>query len=600
MTLPSLPSSMALVVTAPSRGTPATWTREQARQIVTGTLHADFAVNRRLIEQHDHWQDGALYKFSRSGDAGTDRGLLEMVRPQFTPDDVLSEVLVNYANGLTRREAHVTLDPLDVDAEVSEDEQVELDAFLGAVFHWWDRVKFWRTVRRTLKRSRYAVLRDDPQSARGTLRFLVPPSRLRDADGAAGPVRALPTDLEPAAALRLIECDALPPDAGMLYTDPVTREQAAVLLTAGSEGQVGGEVDIWTLDAGRRAVLRRLPTQGAAERFPPLDLRGWLPFAQVEGETLIIPPVRELQAALNFIATTLPRCVEGSGFKDRSVLNAEPPGIWLPYPPENGEALGTSETEGGLRIWKHRVPWIRGIGMTQEILGVKQVTKDADGRETETYATPSVVVDEPTDPEFITRAMDHVEALIYKRCRQGHLSKTSTAESSGEAYEQARDQFEADLETERSGAEGLVRDALEILLSYAALMSPAARRIAARYRFSVTLHIHTGPITAAKAEGAARLRDLRLISQATAMARAGTEDQVAEQAAIDADPMIRVDFWTKMAAAFSTLTTISGMTAAGAGFLLGLTEEQVQVLETGMPPPPKPGEQPARRLEAVA
>jgi hypothetical protein len=44
------------------------------------------------------------------------------------------------------------------------------------------------------------------------------------------------------------------------------------------------------------------------------------------------------------------------------------------------------------------------------------------------------------------------------------------------------------------------------------------------------------------------------------------------------------DYWSKMASAIDSMTKIPNMTPQGAGFLLGLTAEQVAVLRTGVPP----------------
>lgn len=48
-------------------------------------------------------------------------------------------------------------------------------------------------------------------------------------------------------------------------------------------------------------------------------------------------------------------------------------------------------------------------------------------------------------------------------------------------------------------------------------------------------------------------------------------------------------YWSAMAASISEMTKIPGMTPQGAGFLLGLKPEQVDVLRTGVPPGEAPG-----------
>lgn len=265
----------------------------------------------------------------------------------------------------------------------------------------------------------------------------------------------------------------------------------------------------------------------------------------------------------------------------------EPPGIWLTYKPQNSPPLDVDTTSPGGPYYKHRVGWTLGARVATELVGLREtkVTGVGVNAVTETtYGDPGVTIADPTDPAYVTGSMDKTEALLYKRCYQGHLANTSTAEASGVAYQQARAQHEADLNGIRGAVEGLIRDTLEAVIAYAALMNTEAADLLVRFRVVVTLHVQAGPVTREDAEMAANLRDNRLISQAAAQARVGVEDPVAMQAEIDADPLTRAEFWTKIVTAMNELLNAENMTHEGAAWLLGLSAEQLEVFRTGRPP----------------
>lgn len=544
------------------------WGIGDATAAASGELPRDYQVVYDLIELNEAFQDGRLWPGHRTGDPVTDAAIRENVRPQFISDDVAGEMVENRTNGLLGQEADVTLVPLS-GAEPTEAEQKEIDTINTALSAWWDRKKLWEKVGTALGRVSYA--------SRATVRPFVAEGNLTStpAQGEQQARTTLPTNKTLAEALDLVDLDTPLPNLAVRYTDPLTQRPAAVVLTETASGQ--RLVEVWTVDPkSKQTELRVLGGQqvGTAPALT-LDLQGRLPLAEVRGKRIITPSVVKLQSLLNFIMTVTARTVETAGFRERYLKNVEPPGMWLPTPPVNSPPLAVDDT-GPTKLYKHRVPWILGASITNELIGYRKTVMDAAGVSTEVIADPDITTLDPVDPAFATNAADAITAKLYKRGKQGHLAIDSTAQASGIAYEQSRAQFAADLKGLKGPAEGMLRDLLEVVLAYAGLMSTEAAGILSRYRVQVTLHVTAGPITADEQRAATELRDKRVISQETTMARCGIEDPAAEQAAIDSDPLQLAAFWVAMAPAWMALTAIT--TPEKAAEALHLTPEQALLL----------------------
>jgi hypothetical protein len=560
------------------------WGLSDAKDAAARDLPPDHEVNRKLIEDKDQWQDGTLWPGFRTGDPTTDNFILANVKPQFIADDVLGEATDNRSGAMIGQEAAITLVPLVVagtgnapagDTPVVDDldeaTRQEIEGIIAALSAWWDRVGLWPLMRLAIDRITYA--------GRSTIRCYVPAPKLVGT--------GLPTASDLPAALANIELDAPAPSSGARYVDPLTGSVNAVVIEKVDDKE---QAQVWTVVPGPpgqpapgQVVVRILGD--AVTTMGPFEMRGRLPLASAKGPRLITPSVRSLQAQLNFISTITTRTVETAGHRERYLGNVDPPGMWLPYPPTTGPALEVDdETDPKQVFYKHRVPWIVGANVTTELVGLPTTTRAPDGTETQNYATPFVQALDPVNPVYATDAAKVVTQRIYRRMKQGHLGLDSTAESSGVAYQQARAQFKGDLDALKPPLEMMLRDLLEAVLAIAGLMHAGSAGILDRYRVAVTLHPSAGPVTPDEARLAVELRDKRAISQSTMLGRLGMEDAVAEQQDIESDPGQNAALWQTLASAVQALLGLDGMTVAGAGFLLHLTEEQVAVLLTGLPP----------------
>src|SRR5690348_10936710 len=115
---------------------------EDAEAAVRADLPHDYALCRRLIEEHDAWLDGDGWLGHRTGDRVVDTAMRDRIKPQFVADDVVGELVENRTNGLIGQEADVQLQPLE---EPPEDEKLAAaieqagEDGLAALAIWWDR-----------------------------------------------------------------------------------------------------------------------------------------------------------------------------------------------------------------------------------------------------------------------------------------------------------------------------------------------------------------------------------------------------------------------------------------------------------------------------
>lgn len=536
-----------------------------------------FDTNAAFVEDHDHWQDGKTWVGPNGGaDPAVRSSVLAAVERQFTPRDAIGEILDRMANALLKREPDVDFIPLApiedpeipegtsqeesdrIRAEVEKQRQTQQDVAAEKkrqVSAWWDAKKLWQLARQAAVRSRW--------SGRGGLRTWIAPGNLQagapasseSTDGGAGDEATkkaapsagrLPTGLDFLEALMLVELSAPRPDVVRVHTDQETQQKGA-LFTYRDEDAEEDKAEVWFVD-GDKTALQVVGDGGSEVEKFKVDLGGRLPIAEMEAEVLITEPVRRQQNRLNFEESILVRVGEVAGFPERYTLNAEPSGIWLETPPV-GTAVLQTEEHGGKTYYLHQAPRTLGAAITTDLVGM--ITKTG---QDEQRAMPGVVFKEPTDPEYAIKACQHAYFTILRQCKQGHLANTATAEASGVAYEQARADYDADLEAVRAPLEGMIREIIEVAIAWGEAMSSKAEgSFLSRYRVSVTLNVNAGPITPDHQNQLNANVKAGTLSRSSAMAAAGIEDVDAEFQKILADPAALVELRTAQAAAITSL-----------------------------------------------
>jgi hypothetical protein len=548
-----------------------------AKIAAVGTEEA-FNANYALVEEGDHWRKGEAWVGPRGGEAARST-VLAAVQRQLTPVDATAEGLENVANGLLQREPGLTFAPFEPagtdeqgqpTGQASDEQQAEIDAMTSWLSAWWDRVKLWERARAAVKRGCWAGY--------GTLRAWVASRHLqsvtqRDSDGRESQVTQLPTNLPFDQALVRVQLEAPEPADAVIHTDPDTQERCAVFLFTDASTQKR-VAEIWFIDedanTGGKTVCRVL-RDGMATEEHRLELAGHLPINAVEMEVLVTDAVRRQQNRLNFGESILVRSIETSGFRERYTTNAKPQGIWMESAPTDGPALDAQTDATGKTWYLHPTVRTLGASITTDLYGI-DTTDPVTGKGS--VATPGITFADPTDPEFAIKAARHAKRTLLESMRQGHLTTESTAESSGLAYVQARAAFQSDLENRKGPTEGLIRDTIEAVVAYAALMSndPLARTFLERYRCVVDLHPNAGPVSPDERRAIMEMAEKGFISWETAQAWLGVEDTAAEQSAIDAE----LGSMKRKAEIFAILQPLGD--AKGAAKIAGFTDEQITAL----------------------
>lgn len=561
------------------------WTLADAQAAVAAAIAATpgtdaYAANLAFVEQHDHWQNGKRWVGpGRDASGNLPVTTAERIKQQFTPCDVIEEVLDNLVNAVLEREANVSFvprvpAPAGSEAETTQRERAA--AMREAVSAWWDAEDLWEQARTATRRSRWAT--------RGALRCALRPTALVAGDGPEGaPAGAaagasvpprMRTGLAFADALAHVLLSAPPPNAALVYTQPATQRTVAIVIEQ-RDGQ--DEAHLWFVQretddqplAEAPTVFRIVRKDGTAlASTEPPRLGGRLPLAEMRGGLLITDAVRKQQDRVNFFETLIVRVGETAGFPERTIINAAPHGEWRRDTPD-GPPLDTFEDEGG-PWYLHPAARTIGSATTTELVGIRQ-TKAVTASEAEagvqptTVATPAIVYHEPTDPAYAVTASEHGRRTMLRQCKQPHLAVDSTAESSGVAYDQARSVFAKDCARTKGPLETMARETIACAIAHADGMTTDGDPLKGfldDYRVVVTATVNPGPVSVQQQQQNAQAVKDRQLPRESAMAANGVEDVAAAVALIDASPEAKLALLQAQATLFATLAGATSVEAA--------------------------------------
>jgi hypothetical protein len=186
--------------------------------------------------------------------------------------------------------------------------------------------------------------------------------------------------------------------------------------------------------------------------------------------------------------------------------------------------------------------------------------------------SPNVIFADPVDPAFAIKTAFHARQTILESCHQGHVLANSSAAPSGYSREQARADFEDDLDYARSRLEGMIRDQLTAALGICEAMGITG--ILDRFRVQVEVHVNSGPMSPEEQKEIREQWEKGAISQETMLARLGVEDVAAEVQRLKAAEEARLALLTKRAEALRAFTD-AGLHWEAAMLLVGFTAAEV-------------------------
>lgn len=257
----------------------------------------------------------------------------------------------------------------------------------------------------------------------------------------------------------------------------------------------------------------------AGEELPDqafeLDLGGRYSIYEMRSPPMITASTKRAQCAINFALTMMPRNVELSGFRERLILGAQPPGSW--------DAAG--------RFTPDTSPEKIGPGQTTYVQG--SPLHDEQGL-LRGYTNPSVYTSEPVNPQsLIDTAMAFV-ATIYHEMRQSHILG-SDLELSGVSREQARSDHEAALREHADIVSGAIAGI------YGSALMMIGQASVERYKnldIAVELQVSASQPTATEMDEILKFQQAGLLSRATAMRKSGLVENVeAEEQQIKREKM---------------------------------------------------------------
>ncbi|HRN30209.1 MAG TPA: hypothetical protein PK890_10995, partial [Terrimesophilobacter sp.] len=446
-------------------------------------------TNRRFFTG-DHWQNGDGWVGPRprtsTGDASNAREVLRLIEQNFVSKNIVKEVVERHSSSVVGREPNWRFTRRDGETD-TEQQRDAVKSMERALTEWWDEQRIGELLTEAVDTSLYA----DTSS----IRLFIPN---------ATEIPRLPFT----EALALIHAEALDVDTAGVFTDPDTSERIAVYVTRDDKQTV---TEFSYLDENDLTVTERIDgTADPDAESTPLDLGGRLPIIQLERKRIVSPQVCQNQRLLNMAVTMLSRNVVLGGFLERTIINAEMPGSY------------ETDADGIKRF----VPTPVTVGAGAVNILQSATVEDSMGRLT---ALPtSVIYRDPVNVATFTETKREAQENVYDEVKQRHILIAGDATASGVSRQQAKADFESDLNRTKLSVDRAIRQLLETVIALAAALSGENTDFLDQYRAVGDARITVAPPSDSEQVTAVALRDAELISTETAMGRVGVEDPESE------------------------------------------------------------------------
>lgn len=454
--------------TAPPRDRHA-WTLQDARSAIAAsypsTRDAGAEKSVAAYVQGEHYQKGAAWMgagFPLDGSGLSDFSLSRINR-MLTPVPEGFACIERRVDGACGNQASIDVQPKepagpeneDGTRGLSEEQERFRKEWKAQASAAWDEMQLWggKDLRKPTGVRGMVAQASWSQTGSACLRFYVNPAsrtlevRVRDAGGAVtGTDRRVPsTKGDRAAALKHILVVAPPPERCCVYTDPDTQQKTGVFLFTNTDNVNCAEV--WFAE-GQTTVLRTI-TEGAEDRREVFPWGGLIPIVQADVGCIFTDAVRRLQGALDTAATSMLKNLLAHGYTQRTEVNAEDDGFWSTSPPAGIAVPRQREGDAGIEYFNPVSPDLDS-NVIRKLVGIEHTTgKDYD-KNTESFSLTNPTIDyhEPSSADSLIQGVDALTMILRTACHQGHVRVGllgSTAEASGDAYEQARAAFVSDI-----------------------------------------------------------------------------------------------------------------------------------------------------------
>ncbi len=454
----------------------------------------------------DHWQAGTGWVGPRpEGNDPEYARVLAEIALAFVSSNKIREVIDRHMHAVIGREpawSFALKRPLADGEEPTTEEQALMDEANAALTTWWDG----RTALDEIQKATIALL----LGGRASVRVFVPPGLTTRKEGR--------TTVEDADGLErafdYLYLNRPNADAAGIITDEDTQARAGVYVYE-KKGETRAEISYVGEDKQTiLAIVNAVQTEGIT-----LDIGGRLWLFEMVAPALFTDPLRRLQDQLNMALTMQGRNVIQGGFLERTILNGQMPGEWVP---------DTTAT-GGRRFVPSTVKF--GGGIVNYVSG--QPIRDQQGNVT-AITDADMRYRDPVTPATFIESADALKRAILEETHQLHTIISGDATASGESRKQARAEFATSLRATKTAVDGLGRWLVETSLRIAAHFAGQPNRYD-ELRGIFECRIDTGPLTADEMRLAAEMKGAGLIDTEEAMMRIGVDDPAAMKIKVDAE-----------------------------------------------------------------
>jgi hypothetical protein len=474
-----------------------------------------------MFYQADHWQGGTGFigQLPPASLPGAE-SMKNAIRKAFVSENVVKEVVKTHVGGILGREPSWSF--MVTEGEESRNQFSKETG--NTLTRWWnDRL----------------ALKDLQKAARimvceGTVvrRLVFPRGRL------AGGTKPNASTL--LAALDFIFFETVYADRGMVYTDPETMADVGIFLF--DELDANGDVktncaELSYLNDDGDTVCKIVRDKGAPTEYPPYPLGGRLLIYEMTRDALITEQIQSNQRAVNLAHTQMIRNVNLAGHRQQTITNAVPPGPTNEKPTITEDTTKVDATPATTSPVTKKFPgtFKTGAGAVNFLMGMPIYSEEGI---VVGYTDPGINISDPVSVETFERTIEREKAAIYAQAHQRHVLIVDKADTSGRAREVARREYERSLKESKTELDACGRWQLETTLRLGAfIIGESSRYLPLRADFNTL--IDAGAPDPEQQQMALQMRqpggmkNRPLISDETARALSGVEDNAAEEARID-------------------------------------------------------------------
>jgi len=556
---------------------PASWTLEDVKNaagLLTRVRPLLGVGEGPVYMAGDHVQDGRPWQGpGREEDGSILDTNKARIRNMLAPIPEALGCVKERVNGACGNEADFDLQPVEpagADGTPSDAQMKEAAQWKRDLSGWWDSVDFWGGMDVS-----------DPTGVRGAVTLASSWLQGKACLRVFWSNNAVSTSRR--TALRRLKVVALPPDRCGIYTDPDTLREVGWFLFKDASDREAAELWYPEERGEQEVTIWRMLGEDSRPVETVLPFGGLLPIVQVKIGTLLTEPVLRLQGSVDTINTLLLNLCNAHGLAARTELNSEDDGVWQPTAPPGIEAPRTRVNNGATEYFKPTVPTL-GNYVIRKIRGFEHTVSIAeDGTETVAITSPAVHYHEPSPPAALIESLDCERRALRDACHQGHRSNGltgSTSEASGDAYEQARAMFWADVKSVGEAASTAVSKVLTwVALAAEWRSGKSTPTFLGEWTIVAKSHPNAGPVSNMAQTTAMSLVEGEIISKSEGTARAGVQDVQGERDRIEAErgPQKRAEI--------AKALTDAGAAPKPAWVEAGFTEERADALARTDGPP---------------